>query len=282
MKKYKLIKEYPGSPKIGTEATFRKDYNDYPCSDPFHQPLTRKSIEEFPEFWEEVKELEYEVLSYKYENRIFQLSTRKECRDQEDQKGIYYRCKDTSFINTASMHILNPNPIIHSIKRLSDGEVFTIGDKVQHKAGTDTGIINKITLEYGILLISYIGKYKNSEGWQFTNAIRVVNHLKQPLFTTKDGVEIYKGDKFYFVTIVDNKKPYRTSGIWEVCKPTIGFVYEPEYEKYFSTKEAAEEYVLMNKPCLSFNDVLKNVIIARGLDDLSQIKQLVKSKLNGK
>ena len=56
--------------------------------------------------------------------------------------------------------------------------------------------------------------------------------------------------------------------------------------KYFSTKEKAEEYVLMNKPCLSINDIsdcltfhmLGNNKVIHGSATLSTLKDLVKSK----
>ena len=50
------------------------------------------------------------------------------------------------------------------------------------------------------------------------------------------------------------------------------------YLKYFSTKEKAEEYILMNKPCLSINDLqfLKREAIIYWDNKL---KDLVKTKL---
>ena len=70
-KKYKLIKEYPGSPELGIIAEERYVMKDQ------------------PEYWEEVVEKDYEILI----SRVV------------------------------------PQEIL-SVKRLSDGEVFTIGDEV--------------------------------------------------------------------------------------------------------------------------------------------------------
>lgn len=44
----------------------------------------------------------------------------------------------------------------------------------------------------------------------------------------------------------------------------------------FSTKEAAEEYILMNKPCLSINDVNSDFSITKYR--MKQLKKLVKSR----
>lgn len=47
--------------------------------------------------------------------------------------------------------------------------------------------------------------------------------------------------------------------------------------KHFSTKEKAEEYIIMNKPCLSINDVLS--VGQRVIVDEGKLKQIVKSKI---
>ena len=56
--------------------------------------------------------------------------------------------------------------------------------------------------------------------------------------------------------------------------------------KHFSTKEKAEEYILYNKPCLSLNDIFKNVEeMRKGLKTFEnselakRFKKLVKQKL---
>ena len=57
MKKYKLIKKYPGSPSLGTDITIdEKGYNSLHCDNDLKP-------EDHPEFWEEVKK-DYEILSF--------------------------------------------------------------------------------------------------------------------------------------------------------------------------------------------------------------------------
>lgn len=63
MKKYKLIKEYPGSPKLGTEIINNENVNSAHTLDKTHYYNGYK-IQEYPEFWEEVVEKDYEILSY--------------------------------------------------------------------------------------------------------------------------------------------------------------------------------------------------------------------------
>ncbi len=88
----------------------------------------------------------------------------------------------------------------------------------------------------------------------------------QPLFVTEDGKEIFEGDKFWFVW---HKNPaighivlrsYESHG--EKCRE--GETYAFESAKYFSTKEAADEYVRQNKPHFSFDEIRK---IVRSLND---------------
>ena len=99
MVKYRLIKQYPGSPKINTEAT----------------QLSDDSIECYPEFWEKVEDKDYEILSY------------------EDNFGNVFSKKGDLFTNdklTYGPQYCLEYFKIYSIKRLSDGEVFTVGDKI--------------------------------------------------------------------------------------------------------------------------------------------------------
>lgn len=91
--------------------------------------------------------------------------------------------------------------------------------------------------------------------------------VENPLFTTKDGVGIYEGDKYW---------------------ASVGFeIYYSEaregcnFKNTFSTKKAAEEYVLMNKPCLSINEVLTisyNAVETKS-STTKKLINLVKSKM---
>ena len=63
MESYKLIKEYPGSPKLGTiveEHKTRKSLFVSKCNFAISHPYY------FPEFCEEVLEKDYEIISFKY------------------------------------------------------------------------------------------------------------------------------------------------------------------------------------------------------------------------
>ena len=115
MKKYRLIKEYPSSPKLNNIIEFEKKLGDVLINwDTMLEICPKIHFE----FWQEVIEKDYEILSFK--DTIGNLITKKEGKfltsfhDTEyKEEGLIKRCK------------------IHSVKRLSDGEVFTVGDNVK-------------------------------------------------------------------------------------------------------------------------------------------------------
>ena len=70
MQKFKLIKEYPGSPKLGQIALPYTDSKnavvhyvvDHPKKDCDYLAISKKHIEDNPEYWEEVVDVWYVVL----------------------------------------------------------------------------------------------------------------------------------------------------------------------------------------------------------------------------
>ena len=247
--KYRLIKIYPGSPSLNTICKY--EGNPWSDSNEFTNPVLNPKY--YPEFWELVVEKDYEILSlvHKEQNRILLA--------KDANIDIFLECKlDYNYWS------------IHSVKRLSDGEIFTIGDII------DTRVDNKykqeileINLGINDLLLKDKLIFKTKSGY-------VVSHIavkvKQKLFTTEDGVDIfdYSKDHFYYV----KKESFKLCENLKVTNPNVTFKYEPEKELYFSTKEKAEEYILLNKPCLSINDL-------KAWGDLAilELKKLVKTKL---
>jgi hypothetical protein len=94
------------------------------------------------------------------------------------------------------------------------------------------------------------------------------------LFTSKDGVEIYDGDTYYAVY---NDFEYLKQ------EAILNFNLDNAVLR-FSTKEAAEEYILMNKPCLTIEEIAPIFGTYRldknELDRLTEkLKELVKTTL---
>ena len=137
---------------------------------------------------------------------------------------------------------------IHSVKRLSDGEIFTVGDNIAGQVLS--GKITDIILEKDRIYF-YVS---SSRRLQLGNFIKKV---KQPLFTTEDGVDIFHGMYYYHVSGNFNITE-RTANL-EVDSETGNKYDLSNGHRYFSTKEKAEEYVLLNKPCLSLNDIFNTI-----------------------
>ena len=239
--KYKLIKEYPGSPKLGTVLVKKENgwYEREHSPGCAHLP---QYIENSPEFWQEVKNPHYEILAFKHVNSG-DLSTKRKnglfLNDPDPNKdGQYREYRDFSIWT------------IYRVKRLSDGEVFTVGDRYE--------VTNPIkeTRTIGIM-------YESSDKLMIRPREFGISELceiqkpKKPILTTEDGVDLYKGDVALRVL---------TKSSWPIEGITI---YKEWWDrqpiltdwKYFSTKEAAEKYVYLHKPMFTRQDILSFVKI---------------------
>jgi hypothetical protein len=272
MTKYKLIKEYPGSPKLGilvSKAKFHMHYN-YNGGD-FNSSLRISDVENHPEYWELVVEKDYEILSYYAKNISGKGDDYIDPTYIWKQKtnGKWARFYNEEFHTTpyTTDQINNHNGYcIHSVKRLSDSEIFTVGDKVNSRSFENQTIISFMMFQDGFSI----------ELSDVECDLDCLKKLKQPLFTTEDGVDIFEGDKFYCVST-----PYK----WEIIKRIggDGLAIKEEWirKRCFLSKEKAEEYILMNKPCLSINDVLKTFVKANINYETQERRliQLLKQKL---
>ena len=73
---------------------------------------------------------------------------------------------------------------------------------------------------------------------------------EKPLFTTEDGVEIFKGDDYW--QVIPEFRHY--------------FIGNNDYErrscdKHFSTEKAAKDYIEMNKPMYSLKNILDSAVV---------------------
>lgn len=148
-------------------------------------------------------------------------------------------CKDEDLLKSSC--------IIKSVRRLSDNLSFSI-DEV-----TEQGSITGFDLRHDTIYVKvkeYIGSYHLSE-------VQKAAPKQTPLFVTQDGVDLFWGDLYWGVNTHDFAIG-RCSAIKE----------EKNYpRKNFSTKEAAQEWIYWNKPCLSVAEIMANSI-NMGIDDL--------------
>ena len=131
VRKYKLIKEYPQSPTLNSIVEKQgKCYEVISDNVDEGREIHSNFIENFPEFWKEVIERDYEVLEFKAdlsdseEGLVFKLVS----------KNKYITGKRKSTYCFEVFREIN-NVQITKVKRLSDGEVFEEGDIVEVNDG---------------------------------------------------------------------------------------------------------------------------------------------------
>lgn len=263
MNTYKLKKVYPGLPKdweIGMEVGLGcRIYGYSPCNGKYtNWYINNDIIKNNPEFWEKVVEKDYEILSFISENNIIHTK-------RENGKFLESHISGEGFYLESGYSL--PDYYINSVKRLSDNTIWAIGDKYQ--------VVDPIK-EIRTIATFYISKNKlyitpREYGYSELKEIQIV---KQPIYKTEDNVEIFEGDDVHWVNTYNYTYLYPlpfSTGAPKLLN-TVGNIY-----KVFSTKEKAEEYIIMNKPCLSINDVLS--VGQRVIVDEGKLKQIVKSKI---
>lgn len=232
MTQYRLIQEYPGH-SLGEIHTADKGTKWYGTI--FYNAN--------PKFWqkvEEVEEADYEILEI---------------------KGVITGTihKYDGVNNFETILRVSDCFTIHSVKRLSDGEVFTIGDETSH--GTISSIEINISYDGGVLF-----RLKEKT---IIICLATAKKLpkKTPLFTTEDGIDVFEGDILFYVL-----KSFQIHS-----NPANKLDGTNKDYKYFSTKENAEDYVIYNKPCLSVNEIIavipcfwfeKQILIAKSKSKL--------------
>jgi len=184
MKKYKLIKEYPGC-NISLGETVTDHLNCKTLYNNGANSFDKGEVEDYPEYWEEVKEIPEYVKCTKEEGSNYVV-------------GVFYE--------------VSPAGRIY-YKELSE-KYWAYWQYNQHR---------------------FVPATKEEYDAQF----------KPVLFVTEDGVEIREGDNFWAT--------YNYDIILDIphkCTATSSFS-KVNWTNLFSTKEAAEKYIDMNKPIYS-------------------------------
>ena len=273
---YRLIKEYPGSLKLGSIAS-TKDGDD----------LWKGRIyyDKYPEYWEEVIEKDYEIriskvvpytilsvkrlsdgeiftVGDKVEGGIilgihidkfytgglaFSLDTAKVeslCSIEKVIEKDYEILSQSIGIKLADPQkgyevVKSTTPIIHSVKRLSDGEVFTVGDLITGYSYEDARSIQTIKI------CCYTGIIKLEQILGYTD-LRDATKAKQPFFATCNGKDIFEGDEVWYV----NKENFYYD--YFIAKRNVSFF--SDINVYFLTRVEAEEYIKKNKVLFTTED----------------------------
>lgn len=286
MKKYKLIKEYPGSDHVGIVVSLKTPNGLY---EGYQYNYSTKHVENNPKYWEEVIEKDYEIVkSCPIEGTILsvkRLSDGKVFTVGDLIKTPYTDCTpivgfNTNYsteyfieVSTGFTRLLslkkakqpeyeiisyvakdNPNNItikkrggelhdsywnIHSVERLSDGEVFTVGDRITGYWYKDARSIQTIKI------CIYTGSIRFEQSGACTY-LSFAKKAKQPIFLTHDGKDIFPEDTVWYV----NKENLYHDYI--KAHPEVKF--NSEIRAYFLTREEAEEYIKRNKVLFTTED----------------------------
>lgn len=292
-KKYRLIKSYPGSPRLGVIIEWIDKFSgcwvqrvSNGASVPNWISIPITNPQNHPEFWEEVSEDTYQVMAYTYNNKIYYYTENPRLIGSKGAR--HYQETGVDFpgvLDDRTLVNLNILPEIHSVKRVSDDKVFTIDDMTVSE-GTDVGKIisfTKTAKEPHRILVTF--ERVNSMGTTIRESYFLdakgstffVKEKKIPLFKTDDGVEIFEDDDYFWVHRGEHSVMSEKG-----CDRRVILGRKP----YFSKKELAEEYLMMNAPCLSINDVATVYINANSRSDQkynaqpNKLQRLVKQKLN--
>ena len=187
-------------------------------------------VEPSSEYWEEVIQKDYEILSFynNMNNSYYKFS-------HVNYKYTTFNVEDTHCaIGGRDLDYCLKYYQISSVRRLSDGEVFTINEDG----------VTKITLEEEGIYI-----WNSSCNGQHNVSLKNAKKIEdKPLFTTQDNVDLKFRDKFY---VVDTQY-FKIFG----AEAGITFKTEKWIKNSYFDKKFAEEWILNNKPVLSLNDLL--------------------------
>jgi len=226
------------------------------------------------------KESDYEILSFKniHHNSIINI--------KDGRGGTYNHYNVNNYLYDETNSVKSGDYIIHSVLRNKDNIIFQLGDNITSNEWSnsykDATIVrfDKSDVYNGI-------RVESSNGCN--NDLYCINKISKPepsldskpLFTTEDGVDIYEGNECLVINLL-NWKYNRFNAYKFLLFPNDNIVTSEfgKDAKYFSTEEKAKEYILLNKPCLSFGEVKAwfNLPYPERVDKLSRLLELVKIK----
>ena len=119
MKKYKLIKKYPSLCNgIKEGDIFKKSNNNTYIGTDSNHFVHKREVENNPEFWQEVIEKDYEILSFKRNGNFFSMEQQKLATLQKDGSYLHMRLLSTTGGSSLKFMLKNEYYEIHSVKRL--------------------------------------------------------------------------------------------------------------------------------------------------------------------
>jgi len=190
-------------------------------------------LNQHPSWFEKIEEDKFEL-----EEKDWEILEWFVGNDKYTEDNIVY--KIVADIETGCEHALK----IHKVKRLPDGEIFTVGENVKSSLMQ--------TYQSDEIKEFFISKNEmNVHFGHFSTPLRAIIKIKQPTLKTEDGKELCDGQVFYCIDInnIDNDI---MQGVFFSRLPR----YSNNY-KIFSSKEEAEQYIKDNKPQFNKKDMIE-------------------------
>jgi len=257
------------------------------------------SIQIAKHYTEPVEEKVYEILSYKNREGVWIYNT---ALTQIDIYPNYCLNGNPDERMTGPYADTNPGEYtIHSVKRISDGEVFTVGDEIVH-----SNMIYSNNRPEGVFVIDnfQLGIHNDIlanpvNEKEYCN-IRYCKKVEEP-------VEMSIGEQKYTITpdmanVVNKYLQELITGIKEPIQEMVYAVYPDNnwelYEttkanagdtsmshgKWFTCPEDRQEYIEYNKECLSQKEVIEEVVakteLARGVRASKEFIEIIKCALD--
>jgi hypothetical protein len=218
---------------IATETSSEKNYK---VSEPKNFTIPKWIVENSND-WEEVKEYP-KIVSFRVKNttkRIRYINKYGMFPSAPKEEAPDSRCNEFSEKSLLEDALYE----IYQVA-VSETEVFTLGDKVEiimNRPKYSKSTIDRFELETNGCISVRVSEYCSV-------SLHDIKKAPEVLFVTEDGIEIFKGDKFYYISI-RNPNPVCHSGYAQE-ESAMNTNY-----KYFSTIEAAKKYIDENKPIYS-------------------------------
>jgi hypothetical protein len=224
-KQYKLLKELPRA-SIGDIYYYIVGDKYRNKNNPLAWDIHFADIQNNPEWFEEVKPMEWEVVAYNYGGSVY-----------EKNVGHFFNRKNKSALS--EYQLKDRNSKIHSVKRLSNGEVFTVGDEVATNNGRARHKILRFKIIDGDMCVELEG-FKCQ--YEFLSKISKPPPRKERIEVgvTVSGIvgQIAVVIKNNYTEFPSSKLPAIKSAIEEILNGKPGNIYASngEHEYYLDNK----------------------------------------------
>jgi len=237
MKAYRLLTEYPESLKKGT--IFEKNDKNFDYGRTIEAIF---SIKTYPHLWEELDN--FKIIEIQIKGDTVLTYDGEVCINRTD--GM---CPtDTMNLEDSLRHWSKGQDKIWAVVRVSDGEVFRVGDYITTRAGE-----RPVTFNITEFRFSVCGENILALGNNGGVSITKVDKAKKPLFRTADGVDIFEKEPFYLVDMEYISKVLYCIGVSTPLADT---------SVTFSTLEAANKYAEHQTKNYSIADIKKELTLS--------------------